>query len=154
MRALNAPIVRSSGGRTDQHRAGLLTPFADPHPLAHHSTIRVRYSQLPDVRSVSFLVHALPLFAAVAFFYVYSMTASAPLSASSPSRAFNTADSEAVYALAQRPSKLGQQVKHALDIVDESLARYGSVISAASPPRGRGRARARGKGGPRSAHGS
>jgi len=43
----------------------------------------------------------------------------------SPARAFTSKDADAVYALAQKPTALGSQVKHALAVIDEALDRFG-----------------------------
>lgn len=44
-------------------------------------------------------------------------------------REFTIGDSDAVYALAQRPTQLGRAVKQAIDIIDEAVSRYGFVIA-------------------------
>lgn len=56
-----------------------------------------------------------------------SAVASHSMAQNSPRR-FSRADSAAVYALAERDSRLGASVKDALAIIDSAVARYGYVL--------------------------
>jgi hypothetical protein len=55
-----------------------------------------------------------------------------PAAAAAPNRSFSLQDAQAVYHLAQEDSHLGRKVTEALDITQEAIDRFGSVLL--SPP--------------------